>query len=396
MGYPPAPRFDDVSYAIRDVLAPARRLEEDGHDVLKLNIGDPCAFDFTPPDKLVEAYQQGAHDAGYSDSQGTHAARRTVARYENARGVDVHPEDILLTTGTSEALNLLLASVLGPGDEVLIPGPAYPPYVSIPRIVSAQSTPYPTRLEDDWTPNPDAIRERITPQTKALVVISPNNPTGSTIPRSTLEEICHIAWENDLLLITDDIYWELSFDERPTTAGAIGDGPVVVLGGLSKSWLVPGWRAGWMAFRDPDDELAAIKETVMKQARLRLCAPAPMQTAIASTLRPNADHLDPLRSTLATRAQIVHERIQATDALAMAPPQGAFYAFIRIEDPGERSDKEWVLDLLEQEHVLTVHGSGFGHAGSGHFRMVFLPPEDELQEALDRIIRFAEASADQA
>lgn len=392
MSYRPAERFDEVTYAIRDVLGPARELEAEGHEILKLNIGDPCAFDFEPPTKLVEAYQQGAEEAGYSDSQGSQASREAIARYEQARGVDVGPEDIVVTTGTSEALNLLLASVLGPGDEVLIPGPAYPPYVSIPRIVAAKSRAYPTRLEDGWTPDPDAIRERITDQTQALVVISPNNPTGATIPEATLREICELAWEEELLLITDDIYWELSFVQRPPTAGAIGDGPVVVLDGLSKSWLVPGWRAGWMAFRDPDGELAGIQETVMKQARLRLCSPAPMQAAIANALRVDAPHFDEVRDTLEARARLVHDRVSGTDALSMAEPEGAFYAFIRIDDLDGRDDKAWVLDLLETEHVLTVHGSGFGEAGTGHFRMVYLAPEPVLEDAMDRIVRFAESS----
>ncbi len=385
----PAERFDEVSYAIRDVLGPARELERDGHDVLKLNIGDPCAFDFQPPTKLVEAYRRGAEDAGYSNSQGSQAAREAIARYEQARSVDVAPEDVVVTTGTSEALSLLLASVLGPGDEVLIPGPAYPPYVSIPRVFAAHSVAYPTRLEDGWVPDPDAVRERVTEDTKALVVISPNNPTGAVVPEDTLEELCQIAWDNDLLLITDDIYWELSFGERPTTAASISDGPVVALGGLSKSWLVPGWRAGWMAFRDPDDELAGIKETVMKQARLRLCPPSPMQAAIAGALTPNAGHLSQVRARLRERAELVHERVQASDALSMAEPEGAFYAFVRIEDL-DGPDKDWVLDLLEEEKVLTVHGSGFGDAGAGHFRMVYLAPPDTLDTAMDRIVEFAE------
>lgn len=390
MPYRPAERFDEVSYAIRDVLGPAKQLEAQGHEVLKLNIGDPCAFDFEPPAKLVEAYQQGAHDAGYSDSQGSPAARQAIARYERSRGVDVGPDDVVITTGTSEALSLLLASVLGPGDEVLIPGPAYPPYVSIPRIFAAHSVAYPSRLEDGWAPDPDGIRDRITERTRALVVISPNNPTGAIVPEQTLEEICELAWENDLLLVTDDIYWELSFGERPTTAGAIAGGPVVVLDGLSKSWLVPGWRAGWMAFRDPDDELTDIKETVMKQARLRLCSPAPVQTAIARALRADADHLQDVRETLERRARLVHDRVQATEALSMAEPEGAFYAFIRIEALDDLDDKTWVLELLEQEKVLVVHGSGFGDAGRGHFRMVYLAPEKTLDGALDRIVRFAE------
>lgn len=392
MPYEPASRFEDVTYAIRDVLLPAREIERQGHEVLKLNIGDPCKFDFQPPKSLLSAYREGAGDGGYADSAGSLASRQAIATYEQARGVDVAPEDVVVTTGTSEALSLLLASVLGPGEEVLIPGPAYPPYVSLPRVFAAHARAYPSTLEEGWAPDPEVVGELITDQTRALVLISPNNPTGATIPEATVKAMCELAWEHELLLITDDIYWELSFgEERPTTAGAVAGGPVVVLDGLSKSWLVPGWRAGWMAFRDPDDELAGIQETVMKQARLRLCSPAPMQHAIAKALVPDAPHFQTVRDKLAARAQVVADRISETDALEVSAPEGAFYAFVRINDLGGRTDRRWVLDLLEQEHVLTVHGSGFGQAGAGHFRMVFLPPEDVLDDALDRIIRFAES-----
>ncbi len=394
MPYEPAGRFDGVSYAIRDVLGPAKALEAQGHKVLKLNIGDPCKFDFEPPKALLEAYREGASDGAYSDSEGSLPARQAIAGYEASRGVDIGPEDVILTTGTSEALSLLLASVLDPGDEVLIPGPAYPPYASLPLVYAAHARAYPTYLDDGWAPDPELIRKAITERTRAIVLISPNNPTGAILPEQTLREICEIAWEREILLITDDIYWELIFGEnRPVTAGALPGGPVVVLDGLSKSWLVPGWRAGWMAFRDPDDELAAIQEAVMKQARLRLCAPGPVQHAIAKALEPNASHFQPLREKLAARARLVEARLAETDALDVAPLEGAFYAFVRINELGGRTDKQWVLDLLEQEKVLTVHGSGFGEAGAGHFRMVFLPQEDVLEEALDRVIRFAESSA---
>ncbi|MDX1611036.1 MAG: aminotransferase class I/II-fold pyridoxal phosphate-dependent enzyme, partial [Candidatus Thermoplasmatota archaeon] len=200
MPYPPAERFAGVSYAIRDVLGPARELERQGHEVLKLNIGDPCKFDFQPPGPLLEAFRAGASDGGYGDSQGNPDAREAVAAYERARGIAVDEEDVIITTGTSEALGLLLSSVLNPGEEVLIPGPAYPPYTSLPLAFAAKAVAYPCKAEDGWAPDPEVVRAHITEKTRALVVISPNNPTGSVIPRPTMRALCELAWEHDLVM----------------------------------------------------------------------------------------------------------------------------------------------------------------------------------------------------
>lgn len=388
-----ASRFAGVSYAIRDVLAPARALERDGHEVLHLNIGDPCKYDLQPPPELVEAAREGVADGRYMDSEGLSEARRAIAAYESSRGIACTPDDVVVTTGTSEALGLVASSILDPGDEILIPGPAYPPYVSLPLVYNARAVAYPTRPEDGWLPDPEIVRGLITERTRALVLISPNNPTGAVIPRETLRALAELAWEQDLLLVSDDIYGELYFGSAPPSAGSLQGGPVLVLNGLSKSFLVPGWRAGYMVFHDPEDALGDLYETVMKQARLRLSAPGPMQHAIAKALRPNAPHLAGLRRTLAARARVVVDAIAGTDALDIVAPEGAFYAFVGINGQAGQDDKSWVLDLLDKEKVLCVPGSGFGAAGKGHFRMVFLPPEEVLEEAMTRIVRHAERVA---
>lgn len=389
-----ARRFATVEYAIRDVLGPARALERDGHKVLRLNIGDPCKFDFTPPHDLQAAFAKHAGHAWYGESEGETALRDAIATYENVRGVACRGEDVFVTAGVSEALSMLCAAVLEPGDEILIPGPTYPPYVSVPLMSGAVPVEYVTRPEDGWAPDPEVVRRLITPRTKALVVISPNNPTGAVVPRASLEGLARLAKEHGLLFISDEIYGELYFGATaPPSTAAVTDVPLVVVNGFSKSWLVPGWRMGYMVFRDPAGELAEIREAVMKQARLRLSAPLPQQLALAEVLKPDAAHFKPLREKIARRAKLVADRVKESPYLDVVAPQGAFYAFIQVKDLGGRTDKQWVLDLLREEKVLTVHGSGFGKSGVGHFRVVVLPDEATLGEAMDRVTRFAKKVA---
>ena len=388
-----ARRFASVEYAIRDVLGPARALEKQGHKVTRLNIGDPCRFDFAPPEDLSFAFARHAGHAWYGESEGETVLRDAIARYENARGVACRGDDVFVTAGVSEALTMLCAAVLEPGDEILIPGPTYPPYVSVPLLSGAVPVEYVTRPEDGWAPDPEAVRRLITPRTKALVVISPNNPTGAVVPRASLEGLAALAKEHGLLFISDEIYGELYFGERPPSTAAVTDVPLVVVNGFSKSWLVPGWRMGYMVFRDPNGELAEVREAVLKQARLRLSAPLPQQLALAEVLRPDAPHFQPLRERIARRAKLVAERVRESPYLDVVEPQGAFYAFVKIKDLGGRTDKQWVLDLLQEEKVLTVHGSGFGKSGLGHFRVVVLPDEATLGDAMDRVTRFAKKVA---
>lgn len=394
MPFRPASRFDHVEYAIRDVLGPARALEKQGHKVLRLNIGDPCRFDFAPPKELHEAFLRHANHAWYGESEGETTLREAVARYENARGVRCGWEDVFITAGVSEAISMLCAALLEPGDNVLIPGPTYPPYVTVPRIFGADSIEYPTRVEDGWAPDVETLARVATPRTKAVVLISPNNPTGAIVPPAKVAEIARFCRERGILLIADEIYGELWFGERARSAAEIvPEGPLVVVSGFSKSWLVPGWRMGYMVFRDPAGDLAGVKEAVLKQARLRLSAPLPMQLALAEVLRPDAPHFADLRARLARRARLVADRVKESPHLELAAPQGAFYAFVKVKDLAGRSDKEWTLGLLEQEKVLAVHGSGFGKAGTGHFRMVVLPDEGTLGEAMERILRYAAKTA---
>lgn len=392
--FPAASRLRHMDAPIRDVLAPARELEKQGHKVLKLNIGDPDAYDFVPPRPLSDALRDAAALGRYADSEGMPDIRDAIVRYErDVRGVHLKPEDVVFTAGVSEALSFLFGAILEPGDEVLVPGPAYPQYLGVTSFYGAVPVEYPSRPETGWIPRIEDIAARVTPRTKAIAVITPNNPTGAVYPRETIRAIAKLAHERGLILISDDIYSELVFEgEGVAPSCAHEPGPVVVLNGFSKNWLVPGWRAGYVAFKH-DGELADVKEGVLKQARSRLSASYPIQVALAKALQAQAPHVPELRRKLRERAEIVVKRVAETPNLSLAAPGGAFYALVGIPANPWATDKEWVLNLLKEEKVLVVHGSGFGQSAAGHFRSVILPPPETLHEAFDRIVRFADKHA---
>lgn len=390
--FPAASRLRHMEAPIRDVLGPARELERQGHKVLKLNIGDPDAYDFAPPAPLVEALREAAEGGRYADSEGMPDVREAIARYErDVRGVHLKPEDVVFTAGVSEALSFLFGAMLEPGDEILVPGPAYPQYLGVTHFYGAVPVEYRSRPENGWVPLLEDIEAKVTPRTKAIAVISPNNPTGAIYPKATLKAIAELARRNNLVLIADDIYSELVFEgEGVAPSLAHEAGPCVILNGFSKNWLVPGWRAGYVAFKHENGELANIREGVLQQARSRLSASYPIQLALAKALRAGAPHVPDLRRRLRERAEIVVKRVAESPNLSLAAPQGAFYALVGIPNNPWATDKEWVLNLLREEKVLVVHGSGFGTSAEGHFRTVILPPPDVLHEAFDRIVRFAD------
>jgi alanine-synthesizing transaminase len=391
--FPAATRLRHMEAPIRDVLGPARELERQGHKVLKLNIGDPDAYDFVPPVPLSDALREAATLGKYADSEGQPDVRVAIAAYEKEmRGLDLKPEDVVFTAGVSEALQFLFGALLEPGDEILVPGPAYPQYLGVTSFYGAVPVEYPSRPEHGWIPKIEDIEARVTPRTKAIAVISPNNPTGAVYPKAILKAIAKLAHEGGLVLISDDIYSELVFDGEVAPSLAQEPGPCIILNGFSKNWLVPGWRAGYVAFKH-EGELADIREGVLKQARSRLSASYPIQVALAHALRAHAPHVPDLRRRLRQRAELVVKRVAETSNLTLAPPAGAFYALVGVPRNPWPTDKEWVLNLLREEKVLVVHGSGFGQSAAGHFRTVILPPPETLNEAFDRIIRFADKTA---
>jgi alanine-synthesizing transaminase len=389
---PVADRVSGFSYAIRNIVAEARKVEAAGRAVRYLNIGDPISFGFAVPPHLVEAVARAMRDGenGYTPSPGIAAAREAVADDFGARGLAVDPDRVLLTSGTSEGIELTLTALLNPGDEVLVPVPTYPLYTAVIAKLGAVARYYRTDASAGWAPDLDHVRGLVGPRTRALVVIDPNNPTGAVYPVDVRRALLEIAERHGLLLIADEVYGDLGYDGPVPPIGLLDpDAAVVSYSSLSKAYLAPGWRAGWMAFgRTPrlDDLLQGVK----KLADGRLCSPGPMQHAITAALRGDRSFQDTLRADLKARADVTTARLNAVEGMTCVAPRGAFYAMPQVRLPEGRTDVDFVLGLLRATGILCVFGSGFGCAPTdGYFRVVFLAPPSDLSAIYDDLGRFA-------
>ena len=380
-------KVEGVEYAIRDIVSSARRLEAEGRSVQYLNIGDPGQYGFGPPPNVVEAFVSALR-AGrnyYAPSEGLPELREAVAERESAKGLSVSAEDVLVTNGVSEALDMVMASIVEEGDEVLLPGPCYPPYSSYVRLHGGVPVEFRTDMESSL--DIGDLESKITERTVAICLISPNNPTGAVYGRDSLAAAAEIAKRRGLYLVCDEIYDRLTFEGRFFGIGSVaGEAPVILLNGFSKVHMATGWRLGYVAFND-SPALDGLREHLPKLARVRISCSTPAQHAALEALRGPQGHVDAFVSELRRRRDYAVGRLNAMPGVSCPTPRGAFYAFPRIE--GHGGDERFVQRLLEAEGVLVVHGSGFGERfGSGHFRMVFLPPVGELEQAMDKIERF--------
>jgi alanine-synthesizing transaminase len=390
-----AKRAQGVEYAIRDVLLPARQLEQKGITVLKLNIGDPNAYDFDTPQHIKDALYTAAneHHNGYAPSEGSLELRHAImAREKNRNNVSYEPDDICVTTGVTEGLQILLNASLNPKDELLIPGPTYPQYHVITKFADAIPIPYHCIEKENWQPNVDDIRQKITPHTKGIVLINPNNPTGALYSKTVVKEILDIAGEHKIMVISDEIYDDLTFDGKQyATASLTNDVPVVTFNGFSKVFLMPGWRIGYTMFKHTG-ELDEIQDAFMRIARSRLCANSVCQHACIQALLGPQDHIEQVNEKLRNRRDFSYKRLNEIEGISTAKPDGAFYIFPKIEAMGKgpwKNDKEFVLDLLQEAHVLVVNGSGFcATYGKDHFRAVILPPMETLEQAFNEMEKF--------
>ena len=385
----PADRTRKVTYAIRDVVVEAEKLKKEGKKILHLNIGNPNIFDFETPKHIIEAVNKAmlANENGYANSMGIPEAREAVAREAERLGIKgVGEYDVLITTGVCEGIELAMNALINPGENILTPCPGYPVYIAIVHKIGAVLNQYMTSEEDGWQPDVDDIKKRINEKTKGIVLINPNNPTGSLYNRKTLEEIIDIANEHSLVIFSDEIYNKILFDgeKHHPTASLTSDIPILTFNGLSKNYLVPGWRVGWITFSGPENEVGEFKEAVYKLARARLSAPGPFQYAVKPALEGPQDHIREMNEKLERRRNLIYKRFNEIEGFSCVKPKGAFYAFPKIE-LGVKDDKKFVLDLLHKKQILTVFGTGFGYPKPDHFRIVFLPPLDVLEEALNRI-----------
>ncbi|MCG7841007.1 MAG: aminotransferase class I/II-fold pyridoxal phosphate-dependent enzyme, partial [Methanomassiliicoccales archaeon] len=304
-------------------------------------------------------------------------------------------DDVIITNGVTESIQMICAATIDPGDEALVPGPSYSSYLEFPKFFGGKAVTYRTIEEEGWQPDIDDLRRKITPRTKFIAVINPNTPTGAVYSPKMLKQIADLAGEYDLFLISDEIYDLMTFEgEHSSPATLAKDVPVILVNGFSKVDLVPGWRLGYSVFHDQNGRLNEIKEAVQKQLRLRLSANAPCQMAVIEALNHPKDHLEGMRQKLKARGEFAYKRINEIPGLSCTMPQAAFYMFPKIESDHWKTDKDFVLDVLNECHVLVVPGSGFCPVyGKDHFRMVFLPNIDILGKAFDSIESFMRKNA---
>jgi alanine-synthesizing transaminase len=388
---PVAQRVGGFSYAIRNIVAEARKIEAAGRKVRYLNIGDPIIFGFRTPPHMIEAVERAMRDGdnGYAPSAGILKAREAVTGECIQRGMPMTPDRVVVTSGTSEGIELALTALAGPGDEVLIPVPTYPLYTAVLAKIDAKAVFYRTDEQRGWQPDVEHVRSLITPATRALVIIDPNNPTGATYSVDARRALLDLADRHNFPVLADEVYADLAFDGPvPAIAALNEDAPVITFSSLSKAYLAPGWRTGWLAVGQTDrldDVLAGIK----KLADGRLCSTGPMEHALATALTGDRSHQRSFRQALSERAAVTYELLNGIDGMSCVRPTAAFYAMPKVELPEGKTDEDFVLGLLRATGVLCVYGSGFATApGDGYFRVVFLASPSDLREIYQLIAGF--------
>nr|WP_319396313.1 aminotransferase class I/II-fold pyridoxal phosphate-dependent enzyme [uncultured Desulfobacter sp.] len=378
------------------VFEKAMEMVSAGIDVLRLNTGNPDTFGFTMPDSVRTALVNNVDKAvGYCDLKGMPEARKAICDYHVGKGLmDLSMDDIFIGNGVSEVVNMAMTTFLNPGDEILIPSPSYSLWTNMAYIVGAKPVLYRCDEASDWYPDVADIRKRITPKTRAIVVINPNNPTGALYSKAVLEQIIQIAREHKLLICSDEIYDRLVMDdlEHVSTAALAPDMPVFTFNGLSKSHIICGFRCGWLAVSGPREQTADLIASITKLAAMRLCGNALTQLVIPAAL---ADEQS-TNALIAPGGRIYQQREATINALdqiegiTYVKNSAAFYLFPKIDAKkfNITDDKKFVLDLLESKHILLVAGSGFDWPEPDHFRIVMLPEPKVLSQAMQQIGNF--------
>ena len=390
-------KLDDVCYDIRGpVLTEARRLEEEGHKIMKLNIGNPSPFGFDAPDEIVQDMIQYVPESqGYSDSRGLYSGRKAVMQYCQQKNIpNVEIDDIYLGNGVSELIVMSMQALLNDGDEILIPAPDYPLWTASVSLSGGKPIHYLCDEQSDWYPDLADMESKITDRTRGIVIINPNNPTGSLYPQDVLESIIELARKHELIIFSDEIYDKIIYDdaEHISTASLADDVLFITFNGLSKSYRVAGFRSGWMVISGAKLRSTDYLEGVELLASMRLCSNVPGQHAIQTAL----GGYQSINDLVAPGGRLCRQRDRAYDLITDIPgiscvkPKGAMYLFPRIDPKvcNIKDDQQMALDLLLEEKILIVQGSAFNWPDTDHFRIVFLPREDDLEYAISRIRHF--------
>ncbi len=385
-----AKRLDNVRYAIRDLACVADEVIAQGHKVLPLNVGDPLSFDFQTPPHIIEAVYKAMREGknGYAPSPGIPQALEAIRGEAVRKGITT-VRDVFVTSGVSETVDICLAALVDNGENVLTPKPDYPLYSAVLCKLGIALNAYDLNEDDAWQPELADIERKLTPQTRGIVLINPNNPTGSLCTREMLESVAELARRHNLVVFADEIYDKLILEdtEHIAFAAVAPDVPCITFGGMSKNYLVPGWRIGWGIASGDGAAIRPYIEGIHRLLRARLCANHPEQYAIKPALEGPQDHLTEVRRKLRSRRDLTQKWCESTPRISCVAPRGAFYAFPRIDIP--ESDEAFVKELIRQKHVMVVHGSGFGQKpGTQHFRIIFLPDEKTLMAAYAGIADF--------
>ncbi|OBW91993.1 aminotransferase [Gallibacterium salpingitidis] len=395
--FPKSNKLEHVCYDIRGpVHKEACRLEEEGHKILKLNIGNPAPFGFEAPDEiLVDVIRNLPTAQGYCDSKGLYSARKAIVQYYQSKGLlNVGVNDVYIGNGVSELITMSMQALLNDGDEVLVPMPDYPLWTAAVTLSGGKAVHYLCDEEQNWFPDIADIKKKISERTKAIVIINPNNPTGAVYSRDLLLEVAEVARQNKLIVFADEIYDKILYDGavHHHIAALAPDLLTVTLNGLSKAYRVAGFRQGWMVLNGPKKAAAGYIEGLDMLASMRLCATVPMQHAIQTALggyQSINEFILPGGRLLEQRNK-AYELINQIPGLSCVKPQGAMYMFPKIDTEMYNiyDDEKFVFDLLTQEKVLLVHGRGFNWHKPDHFRIVTLPYVHQIEEAMVKLARF--------
>ncbi len=385
-------RVKSVEYAIREIAAVAHEVAKSGKKVYHLNIGDPVAYDFPTPEFISEALFKASREGknNYVNSLGVIELREEISRILNEKqNLKIGIDDILVTSGVTEGIYFIVAGLIENGKELLIPGPSYPLYINYAKFFDGKPVEYALNEEEDWEPNIEDLRKKITNKTQAILISSPNNPTGAMYGEKKIKEIIDLAGEYDLPILSDEIYDQITYDKPYVCPATLTkDVPIIGLNGFSKTHLVTGWRLGYLYYHDPENKLDELKNGIAKMARARLSANSVAQFAAIEILRTSSNHTVEMVNKLKVRRDYSYNRLRKIEGISCVKPNGAFYLFPKLDlkELGKwKDDKELVVDLLKETGVCTVYGSGFGDYGKGHMRITFLPKVEILEKVYNLI-----------